>query len=204
MPNWMQCMVRITGPADEIVRFRAAHIREDEDGNEHLDFNSIIPMPPQLRDADHGGSDAFIWALGGDLHPSRGLLRRVGLYSADDTPLDWPWVRSLGIATREEFLCWAEKNRPDQLDMAQRAMDNESATGYRDWYDWQVDNWGCKWGCHGFMWESDDQTAFSMETPWSAPEPIFQKLVALFPSLTFACRFLEEAEEIDETRVYAA
>ena len=198
MPNWME---RI--PTDEIVRFRAEHIREDEDGDDWLDFNSIIPMPPQLRGADAGASDAFVWAFGGELHSSRDLLRRVGLYSADDTPLDRPWVRSLGIATREEFLRWAEKNRPDQLAAAERAMENESATGYRDWYDWQVDNWGCKWGCYGFMWQSDDQTAFSMETPWSAPEPIFQKLAVLFPSLTFACHFFEDGM-VDETRVYAA
>ena len=32
MPNWMESEVQITGPVDEIARFRVAHIRKDEHG----------------------------------------------------------------------------------------------------------------------------------------------------------------------------
>ncbi len=43
-----------------------------------------------------------------------------------------------------------------------------------------------------------------MSTPWSAPIPILKKLVELFPTLTFACHFVEECDGIDETETYAA
>ena len=83
-------------------------------------------------------------------------------------------------------------------------MEIERTTGYRDWYDWQVDNWGCKWGCSEFEWLSDDQTAFFMATPSFVPEPIFHELVTLFPSLTFECHFVGGEWEIDGMATYAA
>ena len=193
----------IIGPTDEITRFRTAHIRNDQNGELQLDFDSIIPMPPELRDTDAAPSDAFIWALGGELYAARNLSRRLGYETADATPLDRAWVRELGIISREGMLNWAEVNRPHKFAVAKRVMEVERATGYRNWYDWRCVNWGCKWGCAGFVWLSDDQTAFLMSTPWSAPIPIFKKLVELFPTLTFACHFVEECDGIDETEIYA-
>ena len=143
MPDWMESKVHITGPADGIDRFRSAHIREDKDGNDTLDFDTITPMPAVLKNTEPGAYDEFIWALGGELDAARNVLRQ---FTADDTPLGWRWVRNLGITTREEFLQWAKMNRPDQMEAARRAMENERTTGYRDWLDWQVDNWGCKVG----------------------------------------------------------
>ena len=157
MPNWMKCDVKITGPTDEIARFRTAHIGYDQDGDLQLDFDSIIPMPPELEDTNATQSDAFVWTLGGELYASRSLLRRSGYETADATPLGLPWVCELGITSREGLLNWAEVNRPHALAVAKRVMEVERATGYRHWYDWWCVNWGCKWGCDGFAWQSDDQ-----------------------------------------------
>ena len=60
------------------------------------------------------------------------------------------------------------------------------------------------WGCCEFAWLSEDRTAFWMMTPWSAPEPIFQKLVTLYPLLTLTCHFVEEGMEIEFNETYAA
>ena len=205
MSNWMESEVHIIGPADEIARFRATHIRKDENGQDELDFETIIPMPPQLKDyAQEAPSNAYVWALGGELYAPSDTWRRIGKSVLDETPLEWPWVRTLGVNSREGLLQWAEKNRADELADAKRAMEAERATGYRDWYDWQIDNWGCSCGCSAFEWLSDDQTIFYMMTPWTAPEPIFRRLVELFPTLTFTCHFVEENVEADWTHTYAA
>ena len=203
MPNWMENHVQITGPAEDIGRFCITHINNDEDGELQLDFNSIIPMPTELEESQ-SGLDPYIWALGGDLYSPRDLFRRLEMHAADATPLDWPWIRKEGITSREELVHWAEIHRPEILTEARQAMECESVTGYRDWYDWQIHNWGCKWGCCEFAWQSDDHTAFYMETPWSPPEPIFVKLIELFPTLTFFCRFIDEAMDYDERRMYTA
>jgi Api92-like protein with ferredoxin domain len=43
-----------------------------------------------------------------------------------------------------------------------------------------------------------------MDTPWSAPTPIFRKLVELYPSLTFSCHFEEPNMEIDYIETFTA
>jgi hypothetical protein len=187
MPNWLYIEVHIDGPIDEIARFRAAHIRED-DGKVKLDFNSIIPKPPELNDTECGGyTDVLIWALGGELYAKQNLLRKLGMQSADDTPLDWPWLRERGIASREELFRWAEKEIPDKLDTARRILEIEHSAGYRSWYDWQVENWGCKSGCYEFMRLPDDNAVFCRDTP----RPIVDKLVELYPALTFTYHLVE-------------
>ena len=62
----------------------------------------------------------------------------------------------------------------------------------------------CKWGCCGFGWLCDDKTAFSMDTPWSEPAPIFHRLVELYPLLTFSCHFVEPGNDIDFVKTYTA
>jgi Ferredoxin-like domain in Api92-like protein len=194
--------VQITGPADEVARFRVTHICLDRDGKDVLDFNSIIPMPSELKHTESRVDiDVLVWALGGELHAERDPFR---LGSGDDTPFDRPWVRNLGVSTREELLRWAEMERTDDLDAARRLLEIERSTGHRSWYGWQVENWGCKWGCCGFAWQSDAKTAFCMHTPWSAPVPIFEKLAELYPSLTFACHFVEPNMGIDVVETYTA
>src|SRR5690242_9459523 len=95
MPNWMYIDVHIDGPMDEIRRFRAAHICRDNDSQDMLDFDSIIPMPPELNDTECCScyTDELIWALGGELYARRDVLRKTGMHSADDTPLDRAWLR---------------------------------------------------------------------------------------------------------------
>ena len=95
MPNWMYSEVHIHGPNNEIGRFRAAHICKDNEGEDTLSFDSIIPMPPELRESHpgRGYTDALVWALGGAFHAEKNLLRKLGMCSADDTPLSLSWLQ---------------------------------------------------------------------------------------------------------------
>jgi len=51
---------------------------------------------------------------------------------------------------------------------------------------------------------SDDQTAVCLDTPWSAPSPVFEKLVQLYPSLTFTLHFVEAGNDLDYVETYVA
>lgn len=204
MPNWKSNEVQITGSYDEIARFRIAHISKDSNGEDMLDLHSIIPMPSELLDTESGGYlDSFVWALGGELWAEQSLVRKLGMRSAAKTPLDLKWVRDLGIATREELLRWAEMERPNELDSARRAIEIERSTGYRNWYDWQTHNWGCTLDWCEILLLSDDKIAFRVDTPWPTPSPILHKLVELYPSLTFSCRFMQD-DHIEDVETYTA
>lgn len=50
--------------------------------------------------------------------------------------------------------------------------------GIPTWYDWQSENWGCKWNARdgGIVKKTKYMIVFTFLTPWSPPEPILEKL----------------------------
>jgi len=72
----------------------------------------------------------------------------------------------------------------------------EDAELYKDnWYNWNIENWGCKWDASDVQVQVFDQGAnmfYEFSTPWGAPINFFEKLVALHPELSFELRYAEE------------
>jgi hypothetical protein len=50
--------------------------------------------------------------------------------------------------------------------------------GQQNWYGWSLANWGTKWNASDTARESN---CVKFNTAWSFPEPIFRKLVEMFP-----------------------
>lgn len=88
--------------------------------------------------------------------------------------------------------------REEQAELAQQMTEKHGAP---NWYEWQYQNWGVKWGdCHTFMetepvalpngnWE----VVYIYDLPWGDGEQAHVKISALFPNLRFAFDFEEEA-----------
>jgi hypothetical protein len=56
MPNHVTTKMRVTGPAEAVARFRAAHLRKNEDANPmdegdqyQFDLSSVVPRPAELE-----------------------------------------------------------------------------------------------------------------------------------------------------------
>lgn len=59
---------------------------------------------------------------------------------------------------------------------------------FPDGYNWEVDNWGVKWGaCDAVVNFSgkDKSLHYSFETPWNIPFPAYEKMSEMFPNLVF-------------------
>lgn len=59
-----------------------------------------------------------------------------------------------------------------------------------NWYDWNVEHWGCKWDCCHVELEVDEtdttKTAtFRFDTPWAPPTTFLKKVTAKFKDLSF-------------------
>lgn len=62
------------------------------------------------------------------------------------------------------------------------------------WYDWNCDNWGCKWDAsdtdlteiHG------EHIEYTFSTPWSPPVPAMTSLAQQYPNLTLTMDWEEE------------
>lgn len=81
----------------------------------------------------------------------------------------------------------------------QQQADQDAAfaeTGFRDWYSWAWHNWGTKWNsyCGKILEQSEGRLKFRFQTAWSFPEPIFDALLARYPSLQFDCACFDEGD----------
>jgi hypothetical protein len=184
LPNHVTTRCLVTGPCPEIDRFRTTIIRVPEgDDEETLDFNLVIPMPEVVKRTT-SGSDADL-----------GIEILTGQPISGKSCLDLRWVQELGITTLEELRSWAEKERPNAVQEGEKSIAAHRATGFYNWYEWSVDNWGTKWNSYSFRIEEDrgDRAlSFSFDTAWNFPTPIFEKLGTMFPKLRFGCTCFDE------------
>ena len=74
-------------------------------------------------------------------------------------------------------------------DLAKNALKNQEAfkaTGYSDWYSWNLDNWGVKWDAVRPTVNFDLLTiTFYFDSPWGCPEQFVRTLSTLYPEATF-------------------
>lgn len=81
----------------------------------------------------------------------------------------------------------------EQAKMQQKYEDNVAKYGYKDWYDWQYDNWGTKWGDCDTELVDDTETSlsFMFESAWGAPDKGIEAISIMFPSLAFILSYEE-------------
>jgi hypothetical protein len=130
-----------------------------------FDFNRIIPMPELLRETATG--HCFI----------------------DGKPVtSWYVGREASAGNPEEVRAFTREEECALRDI-----------GYSNWYDWANSNWGTKWNaCDPRIDDSEIDRGYveiTFDTAWCAPEPIFRKLIRLFPKLTFDCRWRNEDDD---------
>jgi len=59
--------------------------------------------------------------------------------------------------------------------------------GETNWYDWQNNNWGCKWGTSSSMLQEDEpeELQYSFQSPWCAPLTGLLYVSTKYPELNF-------------------
>lgn len=202
MPNHVAHRVHITGPQDRIDAFKALmftskpevygafHKKAGEPTGEivhEFEFEAIIPMPKILLEVTKGSELTLgLFALG-----VRDQAHFAGMFG---TPLEYEWVKALGITTREELLAHLEKFRPEAVKQGRLAIRAQQETGFQDWYEWAIANWGTKWGAYSFAIVQDEpgHLEFTFDTAWSHPQPVFEKLGELFPDLAIEVQCFDE------------
>ena len=81
-----------------------------------------------------------------------------------------------------------------QAEYQRKFDENLAKYGHKDWYDWNLDNWGTKWadGETHIAMRNDGFCGLRFETPWCAPEAGIDKVSKLFPEIEFVLTYMEQ------------
>lgn len=128
-----------------------------------FDFDRVIPMPGELHGTVADGHTEYQVYYGNGL-PSR---------------------------NQEEHRAELDED-PKNRERADRDKSLVDKYGAYDWYEWCWENWGTKWPADSVRLQtSGDAITIDFMTAWAFPEPIFQKLSEMFPSLHFCGQAVE-------------
>lgn len=87
-------------------------------------------------------------------------------------------------------------NYPDKFPEA--VKEQQEKYGAVGWYDWNKQNYGCKWDCDfdSFQYgESKDgseaEITFYFDSPWTPGDIFFMNLQEMYPELNFSLEYIE-------------
>jgi hypothetical protein len=107
--------------------------------------------------------------------------------------------------TPEALLIGDVPMNPDEVQ-----LENFKLYGYKSWYDWRCDKWGCKWpesdlsiGQEYTVFGEYAEIAFNFETPWGPPIQAFNKISGDYPNILFALYYEEPGMGFCGTNVWA-
>lgn len=178
MPNWVKVIV-VAKDFDEMVK----HLVNDKG---EVDFNKLIPMPEDLR-IDSGSSsynvpnEAKIYNKNANIDLLEKLLQKH--FKADLSQQEFVDIAYKDYDLTSEIRKakqWTMTSDEKQIKNYLASYYNYRKYGYKDWYDWSVYTWGCKWNASSTVYDPERQV-LEFETPWSLPDPVFLELAKYTP-----------------------
>lgn len=149
MPNWHTNAIAMH--KDNISLFL------DEDRN--LSFNKICPMPPSLNVPS--GSIEYDAIAATRFDKEEDFLKNYPHASRIHFPMNTYGQLPFPI---NSFI--------DLQKLGQMYLTNMQKYGASTWYDWCINNWGCKWDASRTeVYDFDDISVITFQTPWAPPNP---------------------------------
>lgn len=181
MPNHVTNIIEIKGDPAWIKSLFEA-VKNDEYGLGSIDFNKLIPMPPEL-DIEEGS------------RTTRGLKAYkdfIEVYTFNGNKEDFDLL-NIPEKSEQAFL----RVRPDidrsAWDLGKQAFRNEQKYGATTWYKWRIRNWGTKWNAYGYKdGVHFDGKSLRFLTAGSPPQTVIAKLSEMYHDLDFIHQFASE------------
>lgn len=91
---------------------------------------------------------------------------------------------------------WSQEEK--DLWLKNKQEENLAKFGVRDWYEWQIRNYGTKWGASHIEIDEEklancsDSFLFKFETPWGTCPGLMAKVSSLFPSVLIGIHAIEQ------------
>jgi len=124
-------------------------------------------------------------------------------YKTPEPDAEWLERLSSNLMTAEQYDN-AVRHRQQEYEKGQAAFEE---TGFTNWYDWSLSNWGTKWSdCDTEIYDhyKDHVTTVRYNTAWSPAEDLIRRISAKFPDLVFVTCISEETYDFAGCFIYAA
>lgn len=200
MPNWVINRIKIeNGDIKEVLK---EHFTK-QDGKEEFDFNTIKPMPEDLKIEKSSRSSAGLKLYIASINPlvsdfswvdkkvelNDFFKIMISIFKRDCTDnIEKYILRNSEISLLIEKY---DKDLENVLSLGKKVFNNYKNYGVSDWYDWSVNNWGTKWNaCNTNI--VGDYNAVYFDTAWSPSIEIADKLASMHPKLKIIYEYAEE------------
>lgn len=198
MPNWIENELAVYNL--DLVGKTALEVAFGHD----RPFQRLYPMPKILEETQSPTPESIEKILG---RPPRKKSEIPGMefYESSLSKLDWRQkILELGV---DEVMCRIREDKAlDEHDIskAELAIMAIVKTGYANWYDWCVDNWGVKWDIDAVHFIHSNESAFEddeksepdlivrFDTAWAPPVGILKRISEQYPDARFYLRWADE------------
>ena len=179
MPNWVISRIQISGPEDKIKEFEDKVLDLSEGAEEVFSFKRIAPVPEELVNTISPNPKPKIVSVKG----KDGEVSEVHLYPVFINEWEISKAIAAGETPPEGILC--NNSTPEMSESLILKY------GRSNWYDWQMLNWGTKWDANNSFYNREDRI-LQFETAWTCPGALIDKMIDMFPDLTFEGTFADE------------
>lgn len=171
MPNYVINRVKINGNVETISKVKKQIVNTKNKNGDVVPFSfqNIIPRPVSLDIPSSTGVENGIDYINGDEAKKKEIEERFATYQDGENILK------------------------EYIRLAKIALDNIKKYSHKDWYDWNIINWGTKWdACDSSVETTDNEIILEFQTAWSTPKPVFLKLAKQYPELTINIDYADE------------
>lgn len=181
MPNHVQNKLIVSAQSEvELTNFLQS-IRCKDDEERVIDFNTIIPMPQDLRDTECSSrvSNAIEYFLYKENRTDK-------IQKFNNCTININFMKSLDSKEENE--------RNEIYNLGKKYVELYEKYGYHNWYDWSLAHWGTKWNAYDTYIEVEGNTYASIcfTTAWSDVTELMEKLAKQNPNIDFEYKCASE------------
>lgn len=179
MPNLVYCSLIMQGDQKDIDHVKLAICGIDENNFiRPIDFNKIIPMPPELN-ISH---DETVKQLAYQKYIRKSVEKHLEIF-----------LKGEGKHT---YLA--------NLQLAEKYYDNYQKYFFMTWHDWCIAHWGTKWNAmyDDFQEHNTDPTVIHFTTANDPPLPVVNALACIYPHVDFTLEYFIESDHDTITTVH--
>ena len=184
MPNWSSTSFIVRGPEHEVKAF----------------YNGVKVVKSE------SGMTSEIKILEGHLPCPQKLSETTSQFALKEIPEEWAKMVANGEWTQEQY----DTRVAENAELLKKQEANIAEFGARDWYDWQIQNWGVKWGDCETNFDAEPEpydyeelwfVAGFFQTPWGTASEGFRQISEKFPNCAFMFSSDEEAGFFDGVEI---